>query len=331
MRINAGVSWHGACENNLINCVENEGQPDHPENNPMNFQSQVPSQPRKHPFCGYPSNTSMSLIRASLASAFLMALTCLANAADPVIVWPLPTPPPGTARASFAAPRADWFVRFQINLDKLKKGPYDLVFDGDSSIEFWQFPGRGLDIWKASYGAIKAADFGISGDQVQNVLWRLQHGQFEGQSPKLVVLLVGSSNWGQKPEEIADGIKLLVNEYETRCPAAHILLLGLLPRGKDATDPRTKLARDWSDKINAIISTYDDGKRVTYLDVGSKLLAPDGTFTADIAPDGSNLSSKGYQILADTIQPVIEKYFPPAPPVPAVAPASAPAPAAAAN
>ena len=48
---------------------------------------------------------------------------------------------------------------------------------------------------------------------------------------------------------------------------------------------------------------------MTYLDfVG--ILQPDGTLTADIMPDFLHPSAKGYEIWADAIQPVIEKYFP---------------------
>ncbi len=165
----------------------------------------------------------------------------------------------------------------------------------------------GKDVWKAHYGAIKAADFGISGDQVQHVLWRLQHGELEGQNPKLIVLMIGTNNHGEDPKEIADGIKLLLNEYETRCPNAHILLLGVFPRGAAPNNP----LRAWVAKINSIISTYDDGKRVTYLDIGDKFLHPDGTLTKEIMPDFLHPSPKGYEIWADAIQPVIDKYFPP--------------------
>jgi lysophospholipase L1-like esterase len=251
--------------------------------------------------------TIMTLTRVPLISAFLVAFTCLTYGTDLTLTWPVPTPPPGTTRATYPVPRLDWIGRFQGNLDKLKSGPYELIFDGDSITDNWQGPGK--EVWKARYGALKAADFGIGGDQVQHVLWRLQHGELDGQNPKLIMLMIGTNNGGEDPKEIADGIKLLLNEYETRCPDAHILLLGVFPRGNDA-DPRTKQGRDWIAKINTLISTYDDGKRVTYLDIGAKFLTPEGTLTAEIMPDYLHPSAKGYQIWADAIQPVIDKYFP---------------------
>jgi len=259
----------------------------------------------------------MNSLRFPLIPVLFLAFNSLVLAADPIVVWPQPAKPADTPIACFPAPRVDWFVRFQTNLDKLKNGPYDFIIDGDSITDRWQTIGP--DVWKAHFGAIKMADFGISGDQVQHVLWRLQHGELDGQNPKLIMLMIGTNNRAQDPKEIADGIKLLLNEYETRCPAAHILLLGVFPRGAAANNPD----RPWIAKINSIISTYDDGKRVSYLDIGNKFLQPDGTLTAEIMPDFLHPSVKGYEIWADAVQPIIAKYFPPGSPAAAAAPAPA--------
>jgi lysophospholipase L1-like esterase len=191
----------------------------------------------------------------------------------------------GQVPALAAPKKSDWFMgRFNANRDKLKDGPYDLVFDGDSR---------------------KALNLGIGGDQVQDLLWRVQNGELEGQDPKLIVLLIGTNNLMQDPKDVAGGIRLVLNEYEQRCPDAHILLLGLFPR-----DPKdvNGSARNWIRSVNALIAPYDDGKRVTYMDIGAKFLQPDGTLTADIMPDFLHPSAKGYQILADAIQPVVDKY-----------------------
>jgi lysophospholipase L1-like esterase len=197
----------------------------------------------------------MPLTRAPLLLAILLAFASLASAEDSTVVWPLPPAPAGTVRATYPVPRIDWLVRFQSNLDKLKSGPYDLILDGDSITDFWQTKGK--DVWAAHFGSIKMADFAIAGDQVQHVLWRLQHGELEGQNPKLIMLMVGTNNLGEDPKEVADGIKLLLNEYETRCPSTHILLLGVFPRGAAAISP----ARDWVAKVSSLISSYADGKR----------------------------------------------------------------------
>jgi lysophospholipase L1-like esterase len=64
---------------------------------------------------------------------------------------------------------------------------------------------------------------------------------------------------------------------------------------------------------------------VTYLDIGKDFLQPDGTLTKDIMPDLLHPSAKGYEIWANAVTPVFQKYFPqlqaaaPAAPAPPVA------------
>jgi lysophospholipase L1-like esterase len=123
----------------------------------------------------------------------------------------------------------------------------------------------------------------------------------------MIVLMTGANNAGQDPKDVAAGIKLIVQEYEARCPNAHILLLGIFPSGAAAKSP----ARDWIVQVNQVLATYDDGKRVTYLDIGPKFLQPDGTLSPDVMPDFVHPSAKGYAIWADAIQPVIDQCFPP--------------------
>jgi lysophospholipase L1-like esterase len=243
----------------------------------------------------------------------------LLRAEDPSVSWP-PPPLPTGAPATHAAPKIDWLYRFQTNLEKYK-GPHDMIWEGDSITDGWQ--GGGKAVWDAHFGKIKTADFGISGDQVQHLLWRVQHGQLDGQDPKLVMIMIGTNNSGQNPEDVAAGIKMLLGEYEKRCPHAQILLLGIFPRSANANDP----PRLWGNKVNAIISGYNSDPRVTYLDFGDKFLQPDGTLPKDIMPDLLHPNAKGYEIWANAITPVVEKYFP-GQLGPAAAAQPAPAPAA---
>ncbi|SDU02337.1 Lysophospholipase L1 [Verrucomicrobium sp. GAS474] len=224
-------------------------------------------------------------------------------------VWPLPKPPEGANPAEFAAPRMDWVDRVQGTLNRTEGKQYDLIFDGDSITDGWQTKGK--TVWEARYAPLNAVDFGISGDKVEHVLWRLKEGQGAKADPKLVVLMIGTNNTGRdSADQIAAGIKNLVAAYLVQCPHARLLLLAVFPRSALPTDAvRAKIK-----EINKQIAALDDGgKRVTFLDIGDKFLQPDGTLTADIMPDMLHPNEKGYQIWADAIAPEIEKTFPNAP------------------
>ncbi len=248
-------------------------------------------------------STSLVLLFCALTTGLAFAQAPSATTTRTLtITWPPPQPPPGTAWASYPGPRLDWWIaRFETNVDKLQQGPYDLVFDGDSITDNWQGPGK--DVWKERYSGYKALDLGIGGDQVQHVTWRAQNGSLAGQSPKLIVVMIGTNNSGQEPKDVAAGVKMLLDEYEKLCPHAHLLLLGIFPRGASPTDQ----GRVWVGKVNEIISTYGSD-RVTYLDFGSKFLQPDGTISPDMMPDFLHPTAKGYTIWADAIQPVVDQY-----------------------
>jgi lysophospholipase L1-like esterase len=210
--------------------------------------------------------------------------------------------PNGTNTAAVAAPRDDWYADVQRKFDRYNGKHFDIVFDGDSIMNRWEITGR--EIWAKRYAGM-AADFGIEGDRVENVLWRLSKGQVDGMDPKVVVLMIGTNNSGRNSaSEIAEGIKQLVTEYESRCPNAHIILFGIFPRGQNPNDGgRRKVAA-----VNEKIKLLDDGKRVTYIDIGPKMLEADGTISSDMMPDYVHPTFKGYEMWADAIQPIVDKY-----------------------
>ncbi len=67
---------------------------------------------------------------------------------------------------------------------------------------------------------MRAANFGINGDRIQHVLWRLQNGEGTGFSPKLVVLLLGTN--GTTPRnttaEVIAGLAAVVTELKKDFP-----------------------------------------------------------------------------------------------------------------
>ena len=174
----------------------------------------------------------------------------------------------------------------------------DLLFLGDSITQGW---GNNA-VWQRYYGPRNAANFGIGGDRTEHVLWRIQNGEIDGISPKVVVLMIGTNNSGSNSAgEIAEGIKAIVTTLREKLPRTKVLLLGVFPRGERPDNPvRAKLAA-----VNEIIATLDDGENVKYLDIGERFLNDDGTLSREIMPDFLHLSRKGYRIWADAIEPTL--------------------------
>lgn len=197
-----------------------------------------------------------------------------------------------------------WMQRHNAINQRVKAGKVDLVFIGDSITQGWEGKNTGAEIWKKHYDQRNAANLGIGGDRTQHVLWRLDNGNLEGITPKLAVVMIGTNNSGaNKPEEIADGVKAIVERIRAKSPKTQILLLAIFPRGENDGDPR----RIVNTKTNEIIAKLDDGKLVHYLDIGKQFLNDKGELTREIMPDLLHLSDKGYQIWADAVEPHVAR------------------------
>jgi lysophospholipase L1-like esterase len=202
-----------------------------------------------------------------------------------------------------ARPDKFWTTRHERFLQRAKEGRIDLLFLGDSITQAWE--GGGRVIWRERYEPLNAANFGISGDRTQHVLWRLREGkELQGIHPKAVVLMIGTNNMGSNSvDEIADGITAIVHELRKQLPNTRVLLLGVFPRSQNPTDPvRTKIK-----EVNQRIAKLDDRKNVYYLDIGDKFLNADASLSKEIMPDYLHLSPKGYAIWANAIQSTLDQ------------------------
>lgn len=191
------------------------------------------------------------------------------------------------------------------------KGKGDVIFLGDSITHGWE----GQKAWTKYFGEFNPVNLGIGGDQTGHVLWRITEGkELEHLNPKAAVIMIGTNNTGgHSAEQIAGGIKAIVEELKKQKPSMKILVLGVFPRGNggDAdeetfTIPAAKLNKKIP-AINAIISKLDDGKTVFYKDIGKDFLTPEGGLWDYIMPDYLHLSRKGYAIWGKAIKGDLEK------------------------
>lgn len=182
--------------------------------------------------------------------------------------------------------------------ERVKQGNVDLIFVGDSITHWWERAGK--EVWAKYYGHRNAVNLGIAGDRTQHVLWRLDNGNIDGISPKVAVVMIGTNNNPPRNtgEEIADGIIAICKKLRMKLPKTKILLLGIFPRAQEPCPLRDKVAQ-----TNKIISKIADGKMIHYLDIGDKFLERDGSISKETMHDYLHLSTKGYRIWAEAIEP----------------------------
>ena len=111
-----------------------------------------------------------------------------------------------------------WGKRHEEKLQEIKsRGQIDLIMIGDSITHGWEDGGKA--IWDKYYAPRKALNLGFSGDRTEHVIWRLQHGEVDGISPRLAVIMIGTNNAGhrqEKSEDTAAGV-----QGDSRRIAAH--------------------------------------------------------------------------------------------------------------
>jgi lysophospholipase L1-like esterase len=248
----------------------------------------------------------------SLVAAGLFTLasdgTVTATAIDPVAAPGLAGQAAGSGPATAPGPLAGaglpyWDGREAQNEARAQQGHANILFLGDSITDFLQ-NGAGQPVWDQSFAPLGAADFAVGGATTSQVLWQVQTGQVAALTPDVVVLLIGTNNLGvlgQTPAEVAAGVAAIVDQIELQLPRTRILLLGVLPRGQDPTDPlRTSAAQ-----ANQMIAQLGDGRRVRYLDIGPTFLQPDGTIAPVVMPDFLHPSLLGYGLFTAAIQPAL--------------------------
>jgi len=203
----------------------------------------------------------------------------------------------------------DWFARHHAELDLQKRVRPDVVIIGDSITHFWSGPPQatvqnGPMAWQSVFKGT-AFNMGFGWDRTQNVLWRLRQGEFDGLHPRWVVIEIGTNNLtgtpqarASTPQEIAEAILAICDEVHRQSPQSHIVVMGIFPRGAAANDPlRSPIAL-----TNELLARkFAQSPTITFVDIGKKFLAPDGTLLVALMPDGIHPSEEGYRIWAESL------------------------------
>ena len=195
-------------------------------------------------------------------------------------------------------------------LAKRKQGRIDIYFEGDSITRRWgatDYP-QFLENWKQNFFGWNAADFGWGADRVENILWRLENGELDGVYPKVIVLLAGTNNVGNKvpadgidaaAANLTKGLAAVVRVMQAKAPDAVVVLTGIFPR----YDNREVLPL--IDQVNENLSRMADGRKFRYLNLNA-------SFREDMLnADKLHLTLAGYQAWADALKPIFTEILGP--------------------
>ena len=188
----------------------------------------------------------------------------------------------------------DWRQRHEaIKFLNEKKAPENVII-GNSIIHYWAGEPAsavvsGADSWAKYFQPLGVQNMGFGWDRVENVLWRIYHGELDGYDTRHVIVMIGTNNLGLNPDgEIIEGLKLLLEAIKLRQPRASILLSGIFPRRKMEKAVAT---------INAAYAKLAASLKVHYIEPGKVLLNSSGKIDESLFSDGLHPNAAGYQVM----------------------------------
>lgn len=185
--------------------------------------------------------------------------------------------------------------------------PSSVVFIGDSITQGWEQDGS--ELWAERFAPLGAVNLGAGGDRTEHVLWRLREAPIGPLEPEVVVVMIGTNNVGHRRDGAAGtlaGVRAVVDLVLSQAPRATVVLCAIFPRGAQMNPMRGELLQ-----VNqALLRAYPPGdasSRVRFVDLGDRLIDPDGSIPTSLMPDGLHLSAAGYKVWADALMPAIRR------------------------
>lgn len=193
----------------------------------------------------------------------------------------------------------DWLARHYSILASIKNNPPKAVIIGNSITHYWggkpiASKSNGAKSWNAIMEPVGFLNLGCGWDRIENILWRVYHGELEGYQAEKVVLLAGTNNLGcNKDEEIMEGIGMLISAIQIRQPQASLQVVGILPRRN--LEKRIK-------KLNQKIQKLTEEKGGIFCNAGVTLLKQEDKIDESFfVGDGLHPNEKGYHLIAKEI------------------------------
>lgn len=192
----------------------------------------------------------------------------------------------------------DWNDRHNQVLKLNRQTAPDIVMMGNSITHYWagepisnnQF---GKKSWDKLFKGKQVHNLGFGWDKIENVLWRVYHGELDGYQAKNIFLLIGTNNLQfNSDEEIIAGIEFLTKAIKQKQPTAKLCVMGILPR------------RDQEMRIRKINETLQKrlATEITYIDLAPQLTQGDGTINSSLFRDGLHPNDKGYECIAKELK-----------------------------
>ena len=197
----------------------------------------------------------------------------------------------------------DWQERHREILDLNKTDPPKTIIIANSIIHFWGGEPKAPIVkdgrsWETVLTPAGVRNYAYGWDRIENVLWRVHHGELDGFDAEKILVMIGTNNMHLNTnEEIIKGLNSLVTAIKQRQTKAEIVLMGILPR------------RDYEQRItqlNMQIKAIANDQEVSFADLGHVFLADNDLVNESLFSDGLHPNKAGYQELIKVLEPLVK-------------------------
>lgn len=198
----------------------------------------------------------------------------------------------------------DWIKRHEDIIENIQKTKPNTLLIGNSIINY--FGGepvgmvtRGEKEWNQYLKPLGVQNSGYGWDRIENVLWRVYHGELDYFTGKNIVLMIGTNNLGiNSDEEIVEGLQFLIGAIKNGKPAAKITMVGILPR------------KNMEEKVKAInqkIKEMSLQNHIAFVDFGKDFLNGNTINPELFVSDGLHPNADGYNVLGENLMKILKK------------------------
>ena len=189
----------------------------------------------------------------------------------------------------------DWISRHQKVKEEIQQDSPENLVIGNSIIHFFggmpaSAISRGKLAWDKYLKPLKVQNAGFGWDRIENVLWRVYHGEFDDFRGKNIALMIGTNNLSanSNDSEIVEGLQFLIRAIRERKPAVNIIMVGILPRTKSEAHVA---------EINQKIKEMALKNHAEYTDFGKDFLIGNKINPELSLSDGLHPNAEGYDVL----------------------------------
>lgn len=171
----------------------------------------------------------------------------------------------------------------------------EILVVGNSIAHFWAgepqaFRQSGKKAWEELFAGKTVRNLGCGWDRIENVLWRVYHGELDGYEAKKIFLMIGTNNLERNTnEEIVEGIVELGKIIASYQPKAQVYVVNILPRR--AQEVRVK-------ELNKQLAKSLSATRLINIDISAGLTGKDGKIDESLFLDGLHPNEEGYLRMA---------------------------------